>query len=288
MSSSRSKMSSKSRCPRSPESGIALVSVLWTLLLLSGLAGAAAFMARTNATLTHKQGEIAQAESTADAAIVNAIGRLSDKKSSRHPPMDGHAQTWEFQGVQVKISISNEAGRIDINTAEDDLILAFLCSQGVEEGRATTLLSDLRKLQHAINGPAPPGTLRVVEEIKAIPSWTPQEFDCWRDSLTVYTGLPGVTPSGATDQVEAALRWANEHRIGNRDRSAAKLIEPTVRSDHSMLGEVIRMVATISPTPGTTETSEWIGRLTGDPYQPTLTMRWTHEGTSLAVACRKS
>jgi Tfp pilus assembly protein PilX len=286
MSSRRSKTYSKKHQNR--DRGIALISVLWVLLLLSGLAGAAAFMARTNAILTHKLGEFAQAEETADAAIANAISRLSDETSSRHPPIDGHSQTWEFQGAQVNVSISSEAGRIDINTADDDLILALLYSQGVEEGRATTLLGDLRKSQHVANGPASAGTLRTLEELKKISSWAGQNLDCWADALTVYTGLPGVTPSDATEQVQAALRWAQEHRIGNRDRIAAKANVPAVRSDQSILGEVIRIVATVSSTPGITATSEWIGRLTGDSHQPTLTMRWAHKDIGALVACRIS
>src|ERR1700731_4636629 len=125
---------------RSHETGIALISVLWVLLLLAGLASTVAFMARTNAILTHKLGEFAQAEATVDAAIVNAISMLSDEKSSRHPPIGRQSQTWEFQHVQTTVEISKEAGRIDINTANDELILAFLNSQGVSEARATTLL----------------------------------------------------------------------------------------------------------------------------------------------------
>jgi hypothetical protein len=285
MSLRRSKTYSKKRQNR--ELGIALVSVLWALLLLSGLAGAAAFIARTNAILTHKLGEFAQAEATADAAIVNGISRLSDEIPSRHPPIDGRAQTWEFQGVQVNVSISNEAGRIDVNTAADELILAFLYSHGVEEGRATTLLSDLRKYQNVANGPAPAGTLRTVEELLKIPSWTAQDLDCWRDSLTVYTGLPDVDAGDATDQVQTALRWAREHRIGNRDRIAAKVDMPALRSDRSMLGEVIRIVASVPSTPGITASSEWIGRLTGDAQQPTLTMRWARKTIGRSMSCER-
>lgn len=286
MSSSHSKTYSMSQKNR--ERGIALISVLWVLLLLSGLAGAAAFTARTGAILSHKLGEFAQAEATTDAAVVNVIGRLSDETPSRHPPIDGQAQTWEFQGVQVKVSISKEAGRIDVNTADDDLILAFLYSQGVGEDRGPVMLSDLRKFQNVANGPAPAGTLRTVDELKKISSWAAQNLDCWADALTVYTGLPGVTPRDATDQVEAAVGWAKEHRIGNRDRTAATVDVPAVRTDQSILGEVIRIGASVLPTRGVTANSEWIGRLTGDAHQPTLTMRWAHKSIGSPVACRKS
>jgi hypothetical protein len=254
--------------------GIALISVLWVLLLLSGLAGAAAFMARTDAILTHKLGEFAQAESTTDAALVNAIAMLSDEKTARHPSIDGQPQRWDFHGIPVTVSISNEAGRIDVNTADDDLVLAFLYSQGIPEDRATAMLSDLRKFQRVSAGPAPVGTLRTIEELKKIPTWAAQDLDCWTDSLTVYSGLPNVNPREAAEQVDAAIKWAKEHHMGNREWAGATGT-PGARSDQSLLGDVIRIVASTSPIPGITASSEWIGRLTGDAHQPTLTMRWS-------------
>ena len=260
-------MSQKNR-----ERGIALISVLWVLLLLSGLAGAAAFMARTEAILTHKLGELAQAEATTDAALVNAIAMLSDENASRHPPIDGQPQTWQFQGIPVTVAVSNEAGRIDVNTADDDLLLAFLYSQGISEDRATLMLRDLRNYQQAPIGPAPAGTLRTIDELARIPSWPAGAIDCWRESLTVYTGLPSVSGNHATAQVNAALQWAYAHHLGNRDWTSGGAT-PAPGANQSLLGEVIRIVATAAPKSNVTASSEWIGRLTGDAHQPTLTMK---------------
>jgi len=261
MSSRHSKTYSKNRQNR--ELGIALISVLWVLLLLSGLAGAAAFMARTNAILTHKLGDLAQAEATTDAALVSAIAMLSDQKTSRHPRIDGQPQTWEFQGSPVAVSISNEAGRIDVNAADDDLILAFLYSQGIPEDQATIMLSDLRKHQNIAGSPAPAGTLRTVDELKRISSWATQNLDCWKDALTVYTGLPSVNSSDASEQVDTALKWARDHHMSNREWTGASVTQGA-RSDQSPLGEVIRIIASTSPSADITASSEWIGRLTGD------------------------
>jgi hypothetical protein len=259
--------------------------VLWALLLLSGLAGAAAYMARTEAILTHKLGEFAQAESTTDAAIVNAIAMLSDEKTSRHPRIDGQPQAWEFQGIPVSVSISNEAGRIDVNTADDDAILAFLYSQGVGEEKATILLSDLRKVQHVTNGPAPAGTLRTIDELKRMPSWAAQNLDCWTDALTVYTGLPNVNSSDAAGKVQGALNWAKEHHMGNPEWIGTSG-SPHARSHQSLLGDVIRIVVTTSRNPDATERTEWIGRLTGDVHEPILTMRWNRESKAPDSSCK--
>jgi hypothetical protein len=272
---------------RSRERGIALISVLWVLLLLSGLASAAAFMARTSAILTHKLGELAQAESATDAAIVNAIAMLSDEKTSRHPAVDGQAQVWEFQGFPVSVSISKEAGRIDLNTASDGLIRAFLYSRGIGEDHVVTMLSNLRAYQHAENGPASVGTLRSVEELRQIPSWAVQSVDCWMDSITVYTGLPHVNASDAGTQVTAALKWANDHHVDNRDWVGASITAAT-NVDQSLLGEVIRINASTSLDPGISVGGEWIGRLTGDAHQPTLTMKWRRMSAALNSSCKNN
>lgn len=271
---------------RSRERGIALIAVLWALLLLSGLAGAAALMARTEAILTHRMGELAQAESASDAALVNAMAMLSDEKHSRHPPIDGQPQTWQYQGTPVTVAISNEAGRIDVNTAGDDLILAFLYSQGVSEDRATVMLGDLRSYQRVTNGPAPAGTLRTIDELRRIPSWPAQAIDCWRESLTVYTGLPSVSDKYATAQVKAALQWAYVHHLGNSDWTGGGAT-PAPAADQSLLGEVIRIIATAAPKADIAASSEWIGRLTGDTHQPTLTMKWSRIAGVASHSCKK-
>jgi hypothetical protein len=183
------------------------------------------------------------------------------------------------------VSISKEAGRIDINTAEDDLILAFLYSQGIGEDRATVMLNDLRSYRHADNGPAPAGTLRTVEELKKIPSWAAEKLDCWEDALTVYTGLPWVNTSDAPEQVDATLKWARAHHMGNKEWDTPSTT-PATRLSESLLGEVIRIVASTSPKPDITASAEWIGRLTGDLHQPTLTMRWTRMSSMRNSSCK--
>jgi hypothetical protein len=270
---------------RSPERGIALISVLWVLLLLSGLAGAAAFVARTEAILTHRLGEFAQAESTIDAAVVNAIAMLSDEKASRHLRIDGRPRTWELQGIPVTVSITNEDGRIDVNTGADDLILAFLYSRGIPEGRAMAMLGDLREYQHVASGSAPAGTLRMTEELKKIPSWAAQDLNCWINSLTVFSGLPGVNPKDAAGQVDAALKWTKDHKMGDRDLIGASTTS-AASTDQSLLGEVIRITATASSKSDVTASSEWVGRLTGDSHQPTLTMRWSRMTGGSDTTCK--
>jgi hypothetical protein len=276
MSSSLSRMYSKPR-HRNPERGIALISVLWVLLLLSALAATATYIVRTNAILTHRSLELARAQAAADAAIVDTISKLSDEQVARHPPIGGAAQNWEFDGFTVTITISNEAGRIDVNAASDDLILAFLQSEGIDQSTAATLLGDLRD-RH--NGP-----LESLSQLRRIPSWNAQNTDCWMSSLTVYTGLPGVAVSDATPRALAALRWAQEHHLGNRDWIATTSSFANASTARAVLGEVLRIRASATDSKDAGASAGWVGRLTGDRQIPILTMRWDHDVPVSSSAC---
>jgi hypothetical protein len=292
MSSNRSKTYSR-QCRKkhhpNREVGIALISVLWVLLLLSALASAAASIARTNAILTHRALELAQAQAATDAAIVDTISRMSDGQVSRHLPV-GSSRDWEFGGFKMAVSVSDEAGRIDVNTADRDLLLAFLYSQGVDENAAGVMLDQLRRGEPGTNsGKSADGSnyrpLQTVDELRRLPAWQTQHVDCWLDSLTVYTGLPGITAADATAKGLQALRWAKAHQSGGHDW----IIDPNAASGavfgRSMLGEVLRIVATSSGSTDVVATSEWVGRLTGDARKPILTMRWEHIRTEPRSAC---
>ncbi len=270
MNSRPSKTFSKNR--QNHERGIALISVLWVLLLLSGLASAAAFMARTNAVLVHRLGEFAQAESTADAAIVRAISELSNEKALQHPPIDDQPQSWNLQGIPVTFLISNEAGRIDLNTADNDLILAFLQSQGVSEGTASGLLNDLNSHRHGSDGTK--YMLRTRDELRQIPSWNAQNLDCWMGAFTVYSGLSGVNSRDAPPVVLRTLRWAQDHHFRNREWITAGPSSTPLIEERSVSGEVLRIRATATVSKDLAASREWVGRLTGDRDKPTLTMRW--------------
>jgi len=254
-----------SRRPRrSTEHGIALLSVLWVLLLLSALAEAATYVVRTNAIVTHRSLEVARAQAAADAAIVHTISQLSDEQVDRHPPTNGSGLSWEFEGFTATISVSNEAGRLDANTASSELLTAFLRSQDVDQEAAATLLRALR----ATNW-------RSTQELRQIPGWKLS----WTSAFTVYTGLPGVAPSDAASQTLAALRWAQEHRLGDRDWMATNPTASGSNTQRSMLGEVFRIRATVSGADHVSASAEWVGRLTGDRHQPVLTMLWEHDVT---------
>jgi hypothetical protein len=264
MSFSRLKMPSKKH-PKSREAGIALIAVLWALLLLSALAATVEYIARTNAILRHRSVELAQADAAAESAFTDVVAKLSDDRPSRRPVIDGQAHTSTYQDFTVTVSISNEAGRINVNTADSDLISAFLESQGLSEPRAANMVSDLRSSQSK--------PLVAIEELRRLPSWNIPALNCWPNALTVYSDSTGVSEKDASAEVAAAFQWAREHRTGGKEWTpTTKIID--LPSDNLPLGKVLRIRVTASMSAHVVSTLEWIGRITGDASKPFLTMRW--------------
>jgi Tfp pilus assembly protein PilX len=279
MNSRLSKTYSKKRRPRNTEEGVALISVLWVLLLLSALAASVSYTARTEAILVHRELDIAQAEAAADAAIVASISNLSDAQVRRHPTTNGSEEPWEFANAKISISIGKEAGRIDLNKADRNLLLAFLFSRAVEPETAGVLVDQLRDWQTSM------GPLRSVGELKRIPGWRTQPLDCWVDGLTVYTALPDVSSNDAGPLVLAALRLAQERKLGGHDWITSSTRTSGLAMDGSVLGDVLRISTQATTGKNVTVMSVWVGRLTGDQGRPTLTMQWDHHRSLTAGHC---
>jgi hypothetical protein len=208
MSLSRSKMPSKNR-PKSREAGIALIAVLWALLLLSALAATVEYIARTNAILRHLSVELARADAAVESAFADVVAKLSDDRPNCRPAIDGQTHTSTYQDLPITMSISNEAGRINVNTTDSDLISAFLQSQGLSERSAADMVSDLRSSERK--------PLVALEELQRLPSWNIVALDCWTSALTVYSDSTGESQKDAPAEVAAAFQWAREHRTGGKE-----------------------------------------------------------------------
>jgi type II secretory pathway component PulK len=298
VSSNHSRKSSRSLRLRSRNLGIALVSVLWLLLLLSGLAATVSYIARVNAMLARHAFDLARAQAAADAAIVNTISRLADEQASRHPQL-GVSESWTFDSMPVTVVVSSEGGRIDVNTAGDELLRAFMQTQGISADIASTLLQQLRAWQGIVTGTTTNSSVRsrsleTIDELRELPGWREQNLNCWSATLTVYSGRPDVAVPDATPGALAALEWLRAHSVdhANRTASADPLTATTTGTASSVprdvLDEVIRIRASATANDVNT-TSEWIGRVTGDSSLPALTMRWDHDVYETAApSCGKT
>ena len=119
--------------------GIALISVLWALAILSLLA--ALVLEAGNLSYRGERAAEAQAEAEAlaEAGITRAILALLDARADARWPVDGTPRNFIFEGAPVTVSIQDELGKIDLNAASVELLAALFRSAGVPPAEADAL-----------------------------------------------------------------------------------------------------------------------------------------------------
>jgi general secretion pathway protein K len=119
--------------------GIALLMVLWALVLLSLLATIFGRNAQTEVLLARNLVENAQAEALADAGLYRAIAGLTKEPREGGFHGDGRVYSWHTSGGEVRFSIRDEGGKIDINQASEILLRELFAAVGVDPKRSAEL-----------------------------------------------------------------------------------------------------------------------------------------------------
>lgn len=214
---------------------MALISVLWVLALLAVIAGSFTADIRTEARLARNLGENAKARALADAGIQRAVlallqprtegllDRASEEMFDIGWRRDGIPRTWRFGGGVVVISILDESGKIDLNTAVDELLGGLFVSLGVGNGEAAALVdaiadfrdgNDFKRLNGAEDADyraagldhGPKNALfQAIEELRLVLGMTADLYRRAAPALTVHSGRPGIDPAAAPRTALLAL-----------------------------------------------------------------------------------
>ncbi|SDH69051.1 general secretion pathway protein K [Pseudomonas benzenivorans] len=120
---------------RRPVAGVALVSVLWLLVLLSLIVLNLSAGSRTELQLAGNARLAASARHVAEAGVnwgawsllqANTAGWLAD----------GSTRSLELDGIGVEVALFDEQGKIDLNEADPLLLVGLLESVGLDEKAA--------------------------------------------------------------------------------------------------------------------------------------------------------
>lgn len=118
--------------------GIALISVLWVGIVLGALAAAVMALSRGDLDLARSLRAQAEAELAADRAARTAIYALVNRAEGPIAA-DGAVTAWRIGDAEVRLEVTSEHGRIDLNRSEPDLIAAVLTEAGAEASEAEHL-----------------------------------------------------------------------------------------------------------------------------------------------------
>lgn len=217
---------------RRRQSGIALILVVWVVTLLLAISGSFLYSTRTDARAMRNASDLARVEAVARAAVVRAL--MDVLKPQNQPGVwrrGGQQQSWSFDGLDVKVSVVDESARIDINSANDALLLGLLRRAGLEEAEAARLLDAILDWRDADGLRRPNGAeepeytaaglpgrpanqiFQSVEELQLVLGMRAETYQRLASMITVYSRQPGVNPHGASRDTLLAIPSVTEEAV---------------------------------------------------------------------------
>lgn len=201
--------------------GVALILVIWVIALMSVLLGSFALIARTENLESRHLFDGTTARYAAQAGIERAVYELRNPDIAQRWMGDGRPYEFEFDGAKVRVELTDESGKIDINTAGDTLLQGLFASVGVDADRAVALSDAIQDWRDPDDMPRPNGA--EINEYKAAglhyaprnaPFQTESEvqqvlgmdYELYRKiepAITVYGG--GAMPNPAYAPLDALL-----------------------------------------------------------------------------------
>ena len=294
------------------QKGIALIIVLWITTLLMLIASSFIYAMRTDVNIVANSLARARLEAAADAAVQRSVFEMS--KPQQLPgrwTTDGVAQSWSYQGVAVEVGMTDESGKIDINTASDALLRGLFLAQGMKEEEAATvtdaildwrdpdLLKRLRGAEEAdylaagYSYKPANAAFQSTEELRLVMGMTPELFDKVAPLITIYSRQPGINAGIASRGVLRALPGATDvlvdQYIAQREQArAAKIPVPQFAAAapySSFANGIVIVRAVASGGEGNAESSfvrEAVVMRLPTPKRPYTFLRWK-EGTAASA-----
>jgi general secretion pathway protein K len=121
---------------RPSERGAALVMTLVFSAAMAAMAVAFMGARQSDAVSLRAQAEAVQAQAALQAALQQTVALIANKTSRQIVPPK---LSWVFDGVQVQVTLESEAGKIDINKAEEPLLKALPMALGLRDAQAVAV-----------------------------------------------------------------------------------------------------------------------------------------------------
>ncbi|HIE54423.1 MAG TPA: general secretion pathway protein GspK, partial [Chromatiaceae bacterium] len=208
------------------ERGIALVLVLWVVVLLGVIAGAMSMTQRSGVAMVANHRLERQGRALVEAGIHFMMLQLDNRNKpvEQNPwPTDGRLHPWRFAGRTIWIGAMPETGRIDLNQADENLLLGVLRAAGLDEEQAIAVRDAILDWRDADDGMRPAGAedddyleagrplgardgpFLSVEELRQVRGVTAELYKRLAPLLTVDSGQRTVNPVFASKAVLQAI-----------------------------------------------------------------------------------
>ncbi len=201
---------------RVKQTGVAMVIVLWMVSLLTIMAASFSLSTQRNTGLVNNAKERARGLALADAGVNYALIMLSLPDPVKRWRSDGTDYQVALPGGEVGITIFDESGKIDINSASEqtlNIALGKLTGNIDQAASLTDIIldwrdsDDLNRLHGAEakdylaadKGYVPQNkNFQALEELQMVLGMPPALYKKLEPLLTIYTGQDGINPQKAS------------------------------------------------------------------------------------------
>jgi general secretion pathway protein K len=203
--------------------GVALLLVLWACALLAIVLGGYALLARTEGLQARHLLAQTQARYAAEAGLARAEYALRDSDLHHRWVADGRSYDFAFNGARVRVQVTAEDGKVDLNTAAPGVLTGLFRAAGVDASRAASLAAAVKDWRDADDaarangaeaaqyrsagrdyGPRN-GPFASIEELQQVLGMDAVLYARLAPSLTVWSGRSLPNPAHASSMALATL-----------------------------------------------------------------------------------
>ena len=203
--------------------GVALLIVLWILVLLSIVSGTLALLANAEVMEARTLFDGTRARAAAVGGLHRAVFELRNPNRETRWVPDGRNYEFELGDATVQLSIVDETGKLDLNSAEEQTLRRLFETQGLEPQRAaqvTDAVLDWRDPDELVrpNGAELPeyesaglaygprnGALATVEELQQVLGVSYRLYEAVEPAITVFSGRNQINAAFAPPEALATL-----------------------------------------------------------------------------------
>lgn len=219
------------RAPPARQRGIALVLVVFVVTLLAVAAGSFAYSVRVDARAARNAALAARGEALAQAAIARTAIELFKIAGPEVWKREQAQRKWTFDGAEISVRFTDESAKIDVNSANNELLKGLFRHAGLGEDEVARLLdavldwrdSDSLRRPFGAEEPdyvqaGPKGRpanypFQATEELQLVLGMRPEVYQRIAPMITVHSRQPGVNPYLASRDVLLAIPGVTPEQV---------------------------------------------------------------------------
>lgn len=231
--------------------GLALIVVLWVITLLTIMASSFSLTIQRETAITAGIKEKAEASALAEAGINYAILMLLTTDKELRWQAFGSLYEIEYAGRRVRIQITDESGKLNINLATKEQLQQVLSSLALDASLEDSLSdaiidwrdknddlepSGAEKEQYAaadLNYEPRNDSFKSVEELQMVLGMTAKIYQPLEDMVSVYTKNKQINPTTATRAMLLTLPDVSEEMVDeylqqrvDNERNGEPVVQP--------------------------------------------------------------